>query len=106
MFDLNDIANAILVAANASHITGTFAASVVAGAIETANAEIPAFDFTVTEDEQTGGFVLAHPQLTGLWPFTLDTSTSLYTPDNLMKISGAGITVAAATRLAENSVSA
>ena len=104
MFDLNDIANAIKLAANTSYITTVFPAFIASG--EAANAEIPAFDFTVTEDEQTGGYALAIPQQTGLYPFTLDTSTSLYAPDNLMKISGAGIAIAAATRIAANSVSA
>ncbi|HID4300464.1 TPA: hypothetical protein ACXEZB_004386 [Escherichia coli] len=100
MFNLNDVANAIKLAATTAFVEQSFTFGIANGATPD-NTEIPAFDFTLTEDEQTGGYSLSTPRLPEARPFTLDNSQSLYSPENLLKVVGAGIAVYASYHLEE-----
>ncbi|EBY6102326.1 hypothetical protein FMZ73_07335 [Salmonella enterica subsp. enterica] len=92
MFDIQDVSNAILVATTSAFINQTSFA-ILAGETTPEAVEIPAYDFTLTENEQTGGYSLVSPYFTAPHPFELDRTESLYSMDNMLKIVGAGMAI-------------
>ncbi|EEI7324265.1 hypothetical protein G4E03_003454 [Salmonella enterica] len=99
MFDVIQVAKAVHIAALSSYLTQVFP-SVVGADITPEAVEIPAFDFTITQDEQTGVFSITSPLMSIAVPFTLDNEQDIIGVGNALKITGAGIAISAAYRLA------
>lgn len=100
MFDLNDIANALKLAATTAFVEQTFTGA-LAGTVNPETVEIPAFDYTVTENVLPGYYELVTPYMDEARAFTLDVNQSLYSPENMLKVVGAGIAIYASHRRAE-----
>ncbi|EDY6528072.1 hypothetical protein GQH18_002223 [Salmonella enterica] len=100
MFDVIQVAKAVHIAALSSYLTQVFP-SVIGGDINPEAVEVPVIDFTITQDEQTGIFSISSPLMSIAYPFTLDNGQDLINSvDNALKITGAGIAISAAYRLA------